>query len=137
MTRLRELHPRVRRQKVTDALNGVLRQLDGPEKASSVVKRVAEFMGLNEADQNLAARYIGELAPSHPMSRLTGETFVKYGKTMNRREWLPSHAQPASNAPLRLSDGERARRRAEIAKHEAEDDWTVHPSASEFLEDDE
>lgn len=134
MTSLRDLHPKVRRAKVTDALNGVLRQLDGPTGTGEVVRRVAVFMGLDRADQNLAARYVVELATTHPMSRLTGDTFVKYGRTMNRREWLPSHVQPAPNAPIRLTDGERARRRAEIAKHDAEDEWTVHPSA--FLEDD-
>lgn len=135
MADLRELHPKVRRAKVTDALNGVLRQLEGPTGTGEVVRRVALLMGLDKADQNLAARLIVELAPAHPLSRLTGETFVKYGKTMNRREWLPSHAQSAPNAPIRLSDGERARRRAEIAKHDEEDEWTVHPAA--FLEDDD
>lgn len=134
MTSLRELHPKVRREKVTDALNGVLRQLEGPTGTGEVVRRVALLMGLDRADQNLAARYIVELAASHPMSRLTGESFVKYGKTMNRREWLPSHAQPAHNAPVRLSDGERARRRAEIARLEAEDEWTI-PAPADFLED--
>jgi hypothetical protein len=124
----------VRRDKVTDALNGVLRLLEEPTGTGEVVKRVADFMGLDKADQNLAARYIVELAPGHPMSRLTGESFVKYGKTMQRREWLPSHAQPAPNAPIRLSDGERARRRAKIAQQEAEDEWTI-PAPSEFLED--
>lgn len=131
---LRDLHPKVRRQKVTDALNGVLRQLDAPESTGEVVRRVGVLMGLSPTDQNLAARYIVELAATHPMSRLTGETFVKYGKTMNRREWLPSHAQPAPNAPLRLSDGERARRRAKIAQQEAEDEWSI-PAPAEFLED--
>jgi hypothetical protein len=134
MTSLRELHPKVRRQKVTDALNGVLRQLEGPEGTGEVVRRVAILMGLSPADQNLAARYIVELAATHPMSRLTGETFVKYGRTMQRREWLPSHAQPGQNAPIRLSDGERARRRSEIARLEAEDEWTI-PAPSAFLED--
>lgn len=134
-SQLRDLHPRLRREKVTDALNGVLRQLDGPEKTSDVVRRVAELMGLDKKDQHLAARYIVELAPSHPLSRLTGDSFVKYGKTMQRREWLPSHKQPQPNTPVRLSDGERERRRAIIAEHDQEDEWTVHPSA--FLEDDD
>ena len=138
MASLRDFHPKVRRSKVEDALNGVLRGLDGPASTSEVVKAVAAFMGLSTADQNLAARYIVELASDHPMSRLTGDTFVKYGRTMQRREWLPSHAQPAPNAPLRLSDGERARRRAEIERLEAEDDeWTVQPTPEpgDFLED--
>lgn len=136
MSKLRELHPKVRREKVTDALNGVLRGLDGPTPTGDVVKAIADFMGLDREDQNLAARYVLELAATHPMSRLTGESFVKYGKTMQRREWLPSHVQPAANAPIRLSDGERARRRQEIARLEAEDEWTVPPSEPvEYLED--
>ncbi len=136
MVSLRDLHPKVRREKVTDALNGVLRLLEGPTGTGEVVARVATLMGLDKADQNLAARYIVELAPKHPLSRLTGDTFVKYGKTMNRREWLPSHAQAQPNSPVRLSDGERERRRAIIAEHDAEDEWTVHPPA-DFLEDEE
>lgn len=136
MASLRDLNPRLRREKVLDALNGVLRQLEEPEGTGAVVARVAAFMGLDGADQKLAARYIGEAGPTHPLARATGEVFVKYGRTMKRREWLPSHAQPAQNAPVRLSDGERARRRAIIAEHEQEDEWTVHPAA-EFLEDDD
>lgn len=135
--KLMDLHPRIRREKVTDALNGVLRQLEEPTNTGEVVKRVAAFMGLDKDEQNIAARYVVELAPKHLMSRLTGESFVKYGRTMQRREWLPSHTQPAQNAPIRLSDGERARRRAVIAEHEAQDDeWTI-PAPSEFLEDED
>jgi hypothetical protein len=136
MSSLRDLHPRLRRERIIDALNGVLRQLEGPESTGAVVARVAVLLGLDKEDQNLAARYVAEAAPDHPLSRLTGDTFVRYGKTMKRREWLPSHATAAPNAPIRLSDGERARRRAIIAEHEAEDDWTVQP-APDFLEDED
>lgn len=136
MAKLSDLHPKVRRAKVLEALNGVLRQIDAPTSTGEIVHRVAEFMALDRDDQNLAARYIVEATRTHNLAHLTGETFVKYGKVMKRWEWLPSHAKPAANTPIRLSDGERARRRAEIARLEADDDWSI-PAPGDFLEDEQ
>lgn len=132
-TPLAELIPNVRRAKITDALEAALRQLKEPCPTSDIVKRVALILDA-EKEAGVIARVIGELAPSHPQARETGETFEKYGRTMKRREWLTS--RPAKKPPatqISLDDAELKRRREVIAAHEAEDEWTVQPSA--FIED--
>lgn len=143
MTNLRELHPRLRVAKIREIVDGLLKQAGEPLPTSALVKAVAEFLSLSKDDQNLAARDILNLAADHPMARQTEETFQKYGRTMRRWEWLPSHVKPAPNTPVgtdgareprkaRLTPEELQRRRDEIAK--LEDEWTV-PASADFLED--
>lgn len=140
---LRDLHPRLRIAKITETVDGVLRQASEPLTTSALVKAVAEFLDLSKDDQTLAARDVLKLATVHDMARQTDETFVKYGKTMRRWEWLPSHVHKAPNTPIgtdgareprkkRLTPEELERRRAEIAR--LEDEWTI-PAAADFLED--
>lgn len=138
-----DLNAKARQAKVLTAVDGLLRSAEEPLSTSALVAAVARFLDLDKADQNLAARDILRLAADHPMARQTDETFQKYGKTMRRWEWLPSHVKPAPNTPVgtdgareprkaRLTPEELQRRRDEIAK--LEDEWTV-PAAADFLED--
>jgi hypothetical protein len=132
--KLSDLTGRVRREKISDALEIILRQLTGTATTAEIVKRIADALGVPKTELPMIAKIVVSIGTDHRLCRLTGETFERYGKTMQRREWLPSHRKPAKNAPVRLSDGELARRKAAIA--EAEDPWTVHPEP-EFLEDDD
>ncbi len=131
---LTDLHPRLRRHKVSEATEAALRQIEGPTSTSDLVKRVAVILGTPKETAAIA-RLIGELAPDHPSARETGETFQKYGRTMKRREWLPSHAKRTSKSRVELDPEELARRRAVIASHAEADQWTVQPDEPEFLED--
>lgn len=134
---LADLHPRLRRHKVSEALEAALRQIEGPTSTSDLVKRISVILGTPKETTGIA-RLVGELAQDHASSHLTGETFMKYGRTMRRREWLPSHAKRTNKSRVELDPEELARRRAVVASHEeAEDDWTVQPDAPEpeFLED--
>jgi hypothetical protein len=133
---LADLHPRLRRHKVQEALAAALRQIEGPTSTSDLVKRIAVILGTPK-ETTAIARLVGELAPEHPSARETGETFVKYGRTMRRREWLPSHATrtKAKTRAVELDPAELARRRAVIASHAEADEWTVQPDEPEFLED--
>ena len=132
-TPLAELIPSVRRAKIADALEAALRQIKEATPTSDIVKRCAVILGA-EKETGVIARVIGELAPSHTQAQETGETFEKYGRTMKRRVWLPSRArrQPPATQ-ISLDDAEVRRRREAIAAHEAEDEWTVQPSA--YIED--
>jgi hypothetical protein len=132
MTPLAELIPSVRRAKIADALEAALRQIKEATPTSDIVKRVSVILGA-EKETGVIARVIGELAPSHPRAQETGETFVKYGRTMRRREWLAPPKRKPGSAQISLDDAELRRRREAIAAHEAEDEWTVQPPA--FLED--
>ncbi|HLZ23658.1 MAG TPA: hypothetical protein VKQ30_16225 [Ktedonobacterales bacterium] len=131
---LADLHPRLRRHKVQEALAAALRQIEGPTSTSDLVKRIAVILGTPK-ETTAIARLVGELAPEHPSARETGETFQKYGRTMRRREWLPSHAKRTSKSRVELDPDELARRRAVIASHAEADQWTVQPGEPEFLED--
>jgi hypothetical protein len=132
--KLSDLTGRVRREKISDALEIVLRQIVTTATTSEIVTKVGDALGVPKGELPIIAKIVVQIGTGHRLCRLTGETFERYGKTMQRREWLPSHAKPRRNAPIRLSDGEIARRRAAI--EEAEDPWTVHPEPS-FLEDDD
>lgn len=129
---LADLHPRLRRHKVSEALEAALRQIEGPTSTSDLVKRISVILGTPKETTGIA-RLVGELAQAHPNAKETGETFVKYGRTMKRREWLPSHARGKGG----ISAEELARRRAVIASHIEADEWTVSPEPAEpeFLED--
>lgn len=134
---LADLHPRLRRHKVSEALEAALRQIEGPTTTSELVKRISVILGTPKETTGIA-RLVGELAQSHASSYLTGETFTKYGRTMRRREWLPSHTKRTNKSRVELDPEELARRRAVVASHEeAADEWTVQPDAPEpeFLED--
>jgi hypothetical protein len=131
---LADLHPRLRRHKVQEALGAALRQIEGPTSTSDLVKRIAVILGTPK-ETTAIARLVGELAPDHPSARETGETFMKYGRLMKRREWLPSHAKRTNKSRVELDPDELARRRAVIASHEEADEWTVQPDEPEFLED--
>lgn len=130
---LADLHPRVRRHKVQEATEAALRQIEGPTSTSDLVKRVAVILGTPRETTSIA-RLIGELAPDHPCARETGEVFQKYGRTMKRREWLPSHAKQVSKSRVELDPEELERRRAVIAAHAEEDQWAIPPEP-EYLED--
>lgn len=133
---LADLHPRVRRHKVTEALEAALRQIEGPTSTSELVKHIAVILGTPKETTGIA-RLVGELAPSHANAKETGETFQKYGRTMKRREWFPSHARRTNKSRVELDPEELERRRAVIAQHAEAEEWTVHPEPSEpeFLED--
>lgn len=133
---LADLHPRLRRHKVSEALEAALRQIEEPTSTSALVKRVSVILGTPKETAGIA-RLIGELAPEHPSAKETGETFVKYGRTMKRREWLPSHVKRTNKSRVELDPEELERRRAVIASHAEADEWTVHPEPAEpeFLED--
>jgi|SRR5579859_74489 len=130
---LADLHPRLRRHKVQEALGAALRQIEGPTSTSDLVKRVSVILGTPK-ETGAIARLIGELAPSHPLAKETGETFQKYGRTMKRREWFPDHGKRTSKSRVVLDPDELARRRAVIAAHEEADEWSI-PAEPEFLED--
>lgn len=138
MTQLTDLAPRVRVERVRLALNGVLRQITVSTPTSEIVKRVSDFLGIaTNPERTLVARDIMKLSKGHPCARQTAEEFVKYGRTMKRWEWLPSH----SNRTSPISEEELERRRAAIAADAADaDQWTVHPApAAEdggFLDED-
>lgn len=132
--RLGELAPKVRREQVRLAVDGVLRQADIPVPTGELVKRVTAFLDAKE-DQDWIARAIVDLAKEHECARQTGDTFVKYGKTMRRWEWLPLHKRSTRPTAQELE-----RRRAKIAALEGDDDeWTVHPEPATdgFLEEDQ
>lgn len=133
---LADLHIKVRRHKVGEALEAALRQIEGPTSTSDLVKRISVILGTPKETTGVA-RIVGELAQTHANAHLTGETFVKYGRTMKRREWLPSHAKRTSKSRVELDPEELARRRAVVASHEEVDDWSVpaEPGEPEFLED--
>lgn len=133
---LADLHPRLRRHKVSEAMEAALRQIEGPTSTSDLVKRVSVILGTPKETSGIA-RLIGELATEHPCARETGETFQKYGRTMKRREWLPSHAKRTNKSRVELDPDELARRRAVVAAHAAEEEWTVSPEPAEpeYLED--
>lgn len=136
MTRFANLSPKIRRDKVHTALEGVVRQLLDPTPTGEIVARVAAFLGLDKAEQFLAARVIVELSRTHPQSRLTGETFQKYGRTMQRREWVP--LGQAAHEKLGVSEEEFKRKVAAQLKDDAaaEDaDWTITPPNGGYLED--
>lgn len=130
---LADLHPRLRRHKVSEALEAALRQIEGPTSTSDLVKRISVILGTPKETTGIA-RLVGELASAHPNAHETGETFVKYGRTMKRREWLPSHAKRTSKSRVELPPEELARRRAVVASHIEADEWSV-PAEPEFLED--
>lgn len=133
---LADLHPRLRRHKVTEALEAALRQIEGPTSTSDLVKRISVILGTPK-ETTAIARLVGQLAPEHPSAKETGETFVKYGRTMKRREWFPSHARRTNKSRVELDPDELARRRAVIASHAEAEEWTVQPEPTEpeFLED--
>lgn len=130
---LADLHPRLRRHKVGEALGAALRQIEGPTSTSDLVKRIAVILGTPK-ETTAIARLVGELAPDHPSAKETGETFQKYGRTMKRREWLPSHAKRTNKSRVELDPEELERRRSVIASHAEEEAWTIPPEP-EFLED--
>lgn len=127
-----ELSAKVRRDRVRTAVDGVLRQADVPMGTGDLVKAVTRFLDAKE-QQDWIARCVVDLSKEHPQARQTGDTFVKYGKTMRRWEWLPDHKRNT-----RPSAEELERRREKIAELEGEDEWTVHPEPAEteeFLDD--
>lgn len=132
--RLRDYTPRVRKEKVTIALAAALRTIEVPTPTAAVVAEVCAILALSDETREVAY-ILDAIKRTHPQARETGETFQRYGKTMTRWEWLPSHKRTRT-----LSPEEIARRRAKIAADEAEeeDPWTVHPAPDtkgEFLED--
>lgn len=122
--RFRELAPKVRRERIRVAVDGVLRQADVPVSTGELVKLVTQFLDAKD-DQDWIARFIVDLAKEHENARQTGDTFVKYGRTMRRWEWLPLHTAHRPTAQ------ELQRRREKIAAQEAAEDWTVHPEPPE------
>lgn len=132
-TPLADLAPTVRRARITDAVDAALRQITEPVATAELVKRASVILGA-EKETNLIARVVVDLARDHASARETGETFVKYGKVMKRREWLPAtrKRKPAATQ-ISLDADELQRRREVIAAHEAEDEWTVQPTT--YLED--
>jgi hypothetical protein len=137
MSKLLDLRPKARIARVAEALDVALRQLDGPAATWDIVAAVCRQLGAEKGDVNRIARDVGYIALTHPMSRATGETFSRYGRVMSRREWLPSHAKNTPRNKIVLDEAELDRRRKVIASHEAEDEWTVHPAQSDFLEDEQ
>lgn len=125
-----ELSTKARRQRVREAVDGILREAGEPLATSALVKRTALFLGLDELQQNVLARFITDLAREHPLARKTGETFKRFGRDMQRWEWLPDYKAPG------LSRAEIERRRTKIAMMEGDGDiWTVPPSVEPGLED--
>jgi hypothetical protein len=133
--RLADYTPRVRRDKVAVALAAALRKIEAPTPTSEIVNEVCATLDTNEV--RAVAAILDVIKREHPQARQTGETFERYGKKMQRWEWLPSHKRTHP----RLTAEELERRRAKIAADEAtdEDPWTVHPAPAtgEFLEEDE
>lgn len=135
---LAELRGHIRRAKVAAALDVALRTLKEPTRTTDVVSAIALILDTTKEEHQLIARDVGQLADTHPSARLTGETFVRYGKTMQKREWLPL-AKLGKAGKIKLDPAELQRRREVVAAHAAEeapDEWTVQPAPAEsFLED--
>lgn len=140
MTRLADIAAKARRERLLMAVEGILRQTDVPLSTAEVVKRVREFLNIEEELAYVAKELQKATAHGHPLRRPTGETFVKYGKTMPRYEWLPSHRKQSGGRDKALDQRRReieALKRSPPVKEEAADDWTWTPPTDEdgFLED--
>lgn len=132
--RLLDYTPRVRKEKVAIALAAALRKIEEPTPMAGVVAEVCAILDTKESRE--VAYILDALKRTHAHARQTGEVFKRYGKEMQRWEWLPSHKRTHP----KLSAEELERRRAKIAADEAENDpWTVHPEPArdEFLEEDD
>lgn len=132
--RFSELKASVRRERVCEAVDGILRRADLPMSTGELVKAATTHLDARDC-QDWIARAIVDLTKTHPSARQTGEVFVRYGREMRKWEWLPSHARTTKPSAAELQ-----RRRERIAALEADDDmWTVHPEppaqTEEFLDD--
>lgn len=140
MTKLSDLTPKVRRERIMGAVDGILRQIDEPISTADLVRRVTEFLSASEGSSYVAKELQKATPAGHPQRQPTGETFVKYGKPMKRYVWLPSRAaKPRKEHP---ATAERRRqiealKRSSAVKEEPADDWTWTPptDADGFLED--
>lgn len=161
--KLADITVNARHEKIMLALNGILRQLDTPVTTGELVRRITEFLGAAEGMNYVAKEMQKAVAKAggHPLRKPTGETFVKYGRTMPRYEWLPDQsktiptgpAEPATVKPMterewrvyRVAELEAGRRDpgAWVDPEAGIDAWTVEPvapspveePAGDFLED--
>lgn len=142
--KLADLTPRVRRERIMLAVEGILGQIAEPISTAELVKRVAAFLKTEEPGAYVAKELQKATPTGHPARKPTGETFVKYGKTMNRYEWFPSKAAPK---PRKEHPATAARRKQieelkrSTAVNEAETpavdewEWTPPVDGDGYLED--
>lgn len=160
--KLSDLKSGPRHALLAQTTEGVLREIDAPISTSELVKRIARFLGCEEPTTYVAKELQRVYEGGHPLRRSTGETFRKYGRSMPRYEWLPSHSRRTAVAPdlpsqpppsSRTNEGSwRAYRVREIEAGRRDpgpwvapdadiDAWTVEPEAvqeddmGEFMED--
>jgi hypothetical protein len=94
------LKPRRRLELVGLALNLALADVAGEITTRELADKIVAALGSGLARPRDVGRVLAQVAKSDPRARLTGESFVMYGRTMQRSVWQGGKAAGASQKAL-------------------------------------
>lgn len=97
--KLADLSPRLRRERVTVALEFTLRGLTAPADTTEIVAAVAEHLASSELE--IISRIVLSLAPGYPQAQKSSAVWRKYGREFHRWVWSPERKQLDSDPLVR------------------------------------